>query len=48
MKLEDVTEVLCGESFTSLTSVDFDRINEICIDDLKEKGKTIHIKIIMN
>ena len=46
MKLEDVIEVLCGESFTSLTSVDLDCINDICIDDLKEKGKTIHIKII--
>ena len=37
-------ELLCGESFTSLKSVDLDSINEICIDDLKEKGKTIHIR----
>ena len=47
MKLEDVIEVLCGESLNSLTSVDLDCINEICIDDLKEKGKTIHIKTIV-
>ena len=47
MKLEDVIEFVCGESFTSLASVYFDSVTEICTDDLKEKGKTIHIKIIM-
>ena len=44
--MEDVIEVLCGESFSPLTSVDLGCLEEINIDDVKEKGKTIHIKII--
>lgn len=47
MKLEDVIKVLREERFTPLTSVDLDCINETYIDNLKEKRKTIHIKIIM-
>ena len=39
IKLEDVIKVLCGESFTSLTSVDLNCINEICIDHLKKKER---------
>ena len=42
----DVKEVLRGESFSALTSVDLGCLEEINIDDLKEKGKSIHIKII--
>ena len=44
--MEDVIEVLCGESFSSLKSVNLICLEEINIDELKEKGKTIHIKII--
>ena len=44
--MEDVIEVLCGESFSPLTSVDLGCLEEINIDDVKEKGKTIHIEII--
>ena len=44
--VEDAIEVLCGKSFSSLTSVDLGCFEEINIDDLKEKGKNIHIKII--
>ena len=44
--VEGVTKVLCGKSFSSLTSVDLGCFEEINIDDLKEKGKNIHIKII--
>ena len=44
--VEDTIEVLCGKSFSSLTSVDLGCFEEINIDDLKEKGKNIHIKII--
>ena len=43
VNVEDVIEVLCGESFSPLTSVDLGCLDEINIDDLKEKGKTIHI-----
>ena len=34
--MEDVIEVLCGESFSPLTSVDLDCLEEINIDDVKE------------
>ena len=44
--MEDVIEVLCGESFSSLKSVNLICLEEINIAELKEKGKTIHIKII--
>ena len=44
--MEDVIEVLCGESFSSLKSVNLICLEEINIDELKEKGKTIHTKII--
>ena len=44
--MEDVIEVLCRESFSSLKSVNLICLEEINIDELKEKGKTIHIKII--
>ena len=44
--MEDVIKVLCGESFSSLKSVNLICLEEINIDELKEKGKTIHIKII--
>ena len=44
--MEDVIEVLCGESFSSVKSVNLICLEEINIDELKEKGKTIHIKII--
>ena len=44
--MEDVIEVLCGETFSSLKSVNLICFEEINIDELKEKGKTIHTKII--
>ena len=45
INVEDVIEVLHGESFSTLT-VDLGCLEEINMDDLKEKGKTIDIKII--
>ena len=45
--VENVVEVLAGNSFVSLTSVDKDCINEITLLDLKEDGKTLHLKVVM-
>ena len=45
INVENVIEVLHGESFSTLT-VDLGCLEEINMDDLKEKGKTINIKII--
>ena len=45
VNVEDVIEVLHGESFSTLT-VDLGCLEEINMDDLKEKGKTIDRKII--
>ena len=45
INVENVIEVLHGESFSTLT-VDLGCLEEINMDDLKEKGKTIDIKII--
>ena len=42
--LKDVIEVLCRESFSSLTSVNLGCLEETNINDLKEKGKTIQKK----
>ena len=46
-KLEDVVEILSGGNFSSLTSIDKDCLDEINLSDIKEQGKTLHIKIIM-
>ena len=46
--IENIIEVLTGDSFTCLTSVDIDVLNEITLPDLKSQGKTIHLKVILN
>ena len=46
--IENIIEVLTGDSFTCLTSVDIDVLNEITLSDLKSQGKTIHLKVILN
>ena len=43
-----IIEVLTVDSFTCVTSVDIDCLNEITLSGLKSPGKTIHLKVVLN
>ena len=43
-----IIEVHTGDSFTCLTPVDIDCLNEITSSDLKSPGKSIHLKVVVN
>ena len=47
-EITNIVEVLTGESFTALESVDTDCLQDITFSDLKHPGKTIHLKLVVN
>ena len=47
-EITNIVEVLTGESFTALVSVDTDCLQDITFSDLKHPGKTIHLKLVVN
>ena len=47
-EITNIVEVLTGESFTALVSVDTDCLQDITFSDFKHPGKTIHLKLVVN